>query len=199
MEIFVQVLLGVLFVAVGVVLIFWNKILEWVSDNFLPWFEKNFSYELGYKVRLAFAALEKVATPIHGKIKVYWKNFTDIKEAWQTLSKSLLRLLVQFERNARNEWIKRITYWVTRYIRSKQKTSAFKEDIVGFDSSQIRTPESNKPEVVRVVAEEKIDFSQLPPDVRQEWLKRGNSNISQDLDVTQLRDRELELAMTNSN
>ncbi len=39
------------------------------------------------------------------------------------------------------------------------------------------------------------DVDSLPDDVRQEWLKRGKT--TQDMDVTQVRDRELELAMTN--
>ena len=195
MEIFVQILVAVLFIGAGVALIFWDKILKWADNAFFPWIRENFSSELEYKVRYAFAALDKFATPIHRNMKALTK-LTDIKKAWEMLRKYLLKVLVQFEQNARNEWVKRITYWVIRYLKSKQETPALQVDVVDFDSLH-RTPESNKQEVVRVVAEEIIGVDSLPPDVRQEWLKRGNT--TQDVDVTQVRDRELQLAMTNSN
>lgn len=195
MEIFVQVLLAVLLVGAAVALIFWDKILVWTNKALFPWIRENFSPELEFKVRNAFAPLEKVVTPIYGNIKTV-KKFTEIKKAWEMLREYLLKVLVQFDLNVRNEWVKQITYWVIRYLRSNQEQPLLKKDVVDFP------PESNKPEVVRVVTEEIVGVDLLPPDVRQQWLKRGNT--TQDFDVTQLRDRqidecerELKAAMTN--
>ncbi|NMF66130.1 hypothetical protein DP113_05635 [Brasilonema octagenarum UFV-E1] len=160
--IFAQVLLAVLFVGtVATALIFWNQILDWANKTLFPWIKKNLPW-LANDVINAFVALDKVLTPMRIRIK----------EAWKKLREYLLKILVQFEQNTRNDWVKRITYWA------------------------IRNLESNEPEVARVVEEQIVDFDSLPPDVREEFLRR--SNISQDVNVTQLRDRELELApMTN--
>ncbi len=173
MDVFVQVLLIVLFVGAAVALIFWDQILYWADRALFPWIKENFSSELEYKVRNAFAALDKVVTPIRNNIKALEK-LTEIKEAWKMLRESLLKVLVQFEQKTPIEWVKRITYWAVRNLKSKQ--------------------------VVRTVGEEIVDVNSLPDDVREEWLKRGNT--TQDVDVTQLRDRELdeykrELTMTN--
>jgi hypothetical protein len=173
MDVFVQVLLIVLFVGAAVALIFWDQILYWADRALFPWIKENFSSELEYKARNAFAALDKVVTPIRNNIKALEK-LTEIKEAWKMLRESLLKVLVQFEQKTPIEWVKRITYWAVRNLKSKQ--------------------------VVRTVGEEIVDVNSLPDDVREEWLKRGNT--TQDVDVTQLRDRELdeykrELTMTN--
>ena len=187
--VFAQVLLAVLLIGSAALAIkFWNKILSWADQALFPWIRK-YLPDLEFPVRNAFAALDKVVTPLN--------KLTDIKKAWEILREHLLKVLVQFDLNARDEWVKRITYWVIRSLKSKQAAPVLKEEIVDFDSSKIHTPESNKSEVVRVVAEEIVAVDSLPSDVRQEWLKHDKK--SQNIDVTQLRDRELELAMTNSN
>ncbi|BAZ23041.1 hypothetical protein NIES4073_39290 [Kalymmatonema gypsitolerans NIES-4073] len=170
-EIFVQILLTVLFVGtVAVALIFWNQILNWADQTLFPWIKENFP-GLEQYVRDAFAEVHKVVGPIRKNFKTL-KQFTEIKKAWEILRKYLLKVLVQFERNTQNQWVKRITSWATRKLESKEV-------------------------VVRMVAEEIVeDVDSLPLEVRQEWLKRGKT--TQDMDVTQVRDRELdELAMTN--
>ncbi|GAB1537390.1 hypothetical protein NUACC21_00300 [Scytonema sp. NUACC21] len=159
MEIFVQVLLAVLFVGAAAAITFWNKILNWARKILIPWIEKNLPW-LADNVTDAFLALDDVVTSMRRKIK----------KAWENLREYLLKVLVQYEQNTQNEWVKRITYWAIRNLQ-------------------------NKSEVVRVVAEQKVDVDSLPDDVRKEWLKRGNT--TQDIDVTQLRDRELELAMSH--
>ncbi len=191
MDVFVQVLVTVLFVGAAVALIFWNQILSWAHTTLFPWIRGNLP-GLEKPARYAFAELDKVVIPIRNKIKAF-ENLTDIKKAWEKLRQHLLKVLVQFELNTRNEWVRRITSWVTRYLEFKQMAPGVTE-IVDVDSP-IRTSQSNKPEVVRVVKEEILDVDSLPPDVREKWLKRGNT--TQDVDVTQLRDRELELAMLN--
>jgi hypothetical protein len=175
MDVFLQVLVAVLFVAAAVALIFWNQILFWADRALFPWIKENFSSELEYKVRNAFAALDKFVGSIRYNIKALEK-FTEIKEAWEMLREFLLKVLVQFEQKTANKWVKRITYWAIRNLKSKQ--------------------------VVETVREETVDVDSLPDDVRKEWLNRGNT--TQDLNVTELRDREMhevkrELAMTNNN
>ncbi len=156
--IFVPVLLATLLVGGAVAITFWENILNWVNDTLNPWI-KNYLPWLEPYVRNAFSVIDGVFSPVRSMIK----------QAWNRLRQYLLKVLVQFERNTQNEWVKKITYWA------------------------IRTLQSKEPEAVRVVVEEIVDFSDLPSDVREEWLKRGNT--TQDIDVTQLRDREL--AMTN--
>lgn len=173
---FVQILLTVLFIATVVAaLFFWDKILYWADKTLFPWIEENLP-ELKHYVRDAFAAVHTVVKPIRNLSKALIK-LTEIKEAWKMLREHLLKVLVQFEQRTANKWVKRITSWVTRKLESKEV-------------------------VLRRVSEEEIDFDSLPDDVSKEWLKRGKA--TQDIDVTQLRDRELreaerELTMTNSN
>lgn len=157
MPIFLQVLLGVLLVGATVAVTFWGKILNWASKTLIPWIEKNLPGLAEY-VTDAFLVLDGLATAARRKIK----------NAWEHLREYFLKILVQYEQNTQNEWVKRITHWAIPNLKKKS-------------------------EVVRVVAEQKVDVDSLPDDVRQEWLKRNNT--TQDINVTQLRDRELELEL----
>ncbi|MBG1260611.1 hypothetical protein [Nostoc commune] len=197
METFVQVLLAVLLIGtVAAALLFWEKILLWAHKTLFPWINKNLP-GLKDDVRYAFVRLDNVVTPIRNKIKAL-ENLTDIKKAWEKLREHLLKVLVEFHLNTRSQWVKQTTAWVIRHVEFKQVASGVTEIV---DDSPIRTLQSNKPEVVRLVKEEIVDVDSLPDDVRKEWLKRGNT--TQDMDVTQLRERELDeyerelLAMTN--
>ena len=165
--VFVQILLAVLFVGtVAVALIFWNQILNWADQTLFPWIKKNFP-GLEQYVRDAFAEVHKVVGPIRKNFQTL-KQFTEIKKAWEMLRKYLLKVLVQFELNIQNQWIKRITSWATRKLESKE-------------------------EVVRMVTEEIIEnVDLLPLEVRQEWLKRNKT--TQDTDVTKVRDSEIDEA-----
>ena len=92
------------------------------------------------------------------------KEFTEIKKAWEILREYLLKLLVQFEQKTPYKWIRRITYWVRSNLEATQ--------------------------VSRVVLEDKVDVDSLPDDVLKEWFKQGNT--TQDVNMTQVRDRELD-------
>lgn len=162
MPAFVQVLLTVLLVvSVAAALTFWNQILYWADKVLYPWIRDNLP-ELEFDVRNAFAALDKVITPIRNNIKAL-KKFTEIKEAWKTLREYLLKVLVHFEQKTSTEWVKQITYWIIRNLKSKQ--------------------------VAQVVVEETVNADSLPPDVRQEWVRKGS--IARSVDVTGLRDQEI--------
>jgi hypothetical protein len=160
---FAQILLACTMLGCATAIAFWNQILYSAGTTLFPWIKENLP-ELEFYVRHAFAAVDKIITPIRNNIKAL-QRFTEIKEAWEMLRQYLLKVLVQFERKSSGKWVKRITYWVIRNLKFKQ--------------------------IARVVVEEIVDFDSLPDDVRKEWLKRGN--INHDIDVTQLRDRELDL------
>lgn len=159
---FVQLLLTILLIgSVVVAFTFWNQILDWATRNLFPWLQKNLPRLEPY-VRNAFWEVQKVVKSTRKIIKTL-KEFTEIKKAWEILREYLLKLLVQFEQKTPYKWIRRITYWVRSNIESTQ--------------------------VARVVLEDIVDVESLPDDVSEEWLKRGNTN--QDVNVTQVRDREL--------
>ncbi len=174
---FVQALLTFLIVGtVAVVLTFWNQILNWADQTLFPWIRDNLP-GLEQHVRHAFAEVHKVVGPIRKNFKTL-KQFTEIKEAWEMLRKYLLKVLVQFELNTQNQWVKRITSWATRELESKQVV------------------------VRREVQEIVKDVDSLPDDVRLKWLERGTK--THDMDMTKVRDDELrdgerELTMTNHN
>ncbi len=94
-----------------------------------------------------------------------------VKQAWKKLREYLLKWAVHFERHSSNEWVRR---W-SGYI------------IKRFENGRVAP--------VRVEAEEIVSWDELPPDVRQEWLKKGMPN--QEVNVTELRDQELEMEMTH--
>jgi hypothetical protein len=102
-------------------------------------------------------------------IRNKFKVFHGVKEAWRTFRKYFLEILVQFQQKTPYEWVKQIIYWT----------------ICNLDSK----------EVLKTVQEQTVSSDSLPDSVRQEWLKQ--TKTTQDINVTQLRDRELELAMTH--
>ncbi|MBW4456280.1 MAG: hypothetical protein KME55_28245 [Nostoc indistinguendum CM1-VF10] len=172
---FLQVILAFLIiVTVAVALTFWNQILNWADQTLFPWIRDNLP-GLEQYVRHAFAEVHKVVGPIRRNL-ITLKQFTEIEGAWKMLRHYLLKVLVQFELNTQYQWVKRITFWATRKLESK-------------------------PVVVRKEVEEIVkDVDSLPDDVRQKWLKLGQT--TQDIDMTKVRDDELhegklELTMTN--
>ncbi|MGD9971610.1 MAG: hypothetical protein AB7S77_00960 [Desulfatirhabdiaceae bacterium] len=93
-----------------------------------------------------------------------------IKQAWRELREHLLKLAVQFERESTSEWVRRWSGYIIKKL------------------------ESGKLAPVKFEAEEVVSWDELPPDVRQEWLKKGMPN--QALNVTELRDKQVEMDMT---
>lgn len=93
-----------------------------------------------------------------------------IKNAWKKLREYLLKLAVQFERTSANEWVRRWTGYIIKVL------------------------ENGRTAPVRFEAEEVVAWDELPPDVRQEWLKRGMP--THEIDITALRDQQMEMEMT---
>jgi hypothetical protein len=88
-----------------------------------------------------------------------------VKKAWQTLRNHLLRTVAQFERRTQRQWIRRVTSFVIIRI------------------------EQAKPVVKKIETEEDVDWDELPPEIKQAWMK--NEVRTGELDVTQIRDQEL--------
>lgn len=94
-----------------------------------------------------------------------------VKQAWKRLREYLLKWAVHFERLSSSAWVRRWSgYIIKRFTNGKVAP-------------------------VRVETEEIVSWDELPPDVRKEWLKKGMPN--QEVNVTKLRDQELEMEMTN--
>jgi hypothetical protein len=95
-----------------------------------------------------------------------------VKKAWETLRNYLLKTVAQFERRTHRQWIRRITSFVI--IRLEQA----------------------KPVIKKTETEEEVDWDELPPEIKQAWMK--NEAKIGELDVTQIRDQELAtLSMTS--
>lgn len=95
-----------------------------------------------------------------------------VKSAWNKLRSYLLKMVTQFERKTQSTWIKRVTSWIIAVL------------------------DSPKPTVKKVETVEEVNWDELPPDVKEAWLK--NNQSSRELNVTEARDQELEaLSMTN--
>jgi hypothetical protein len=95
-----------------------------------------------------------------------------VKKAWGNLRNYLLKTVAQFERRTSSQWVRRVTSFV----------------IVKLEQS--------KPVVKKVEIEHEVDWDDLPPEVKQSWMK--NAGQAFELDVTGTRDQQLEeLSMTN--
>ncbi|MBD2515072.1 hypothetical protein H6G93_08625 [Nostoc sp. FACHB-973] len=150
---------GIIIAAIGAIgaaaaLIFWRKILAWAEDSLFPWINKNIP-SIEDQVRLAFAMVDKVATPIR----------LAVKEAWSELRKYLLKQTIELERESSSKWTKRVTSWVVKRL------------------------ESGEVAPVKVVTEEVVSPDELPPEVREAWLRHKQNKA--EFNVTETRDKEV--------
>jgi len=92
-----------------------------------------------------------------------------VKAAWQKLRPHLLKMAVHFEQKNHSTWIRRMTSWVVKVLKA--------------------------PTVTKVETEEEVNWDDLPPEVKEVWLK--NNQKAHDLDITDVRDQQVEaLTMT---
>ena len=91
-----------------------------------------------------------------------------IRKAWKKLRKFLLKQVVKLERKSSNKWIRRVTSWVIKVLESGEKVP------------------------VKVETEEKVNWDELPEDVRKEFLSKGKSES--EIDVTKNRDDEMDMS-----
>lgn len=91
---------------------------------------------------------------------------TVVKQAWKQLREYLLMQVIEFERISSKQWTKRVTSWVRKVIETGQ-AAAIKHEI-----------------------EEVVEYDQLPADVREAYLRRGEMKIQ--VNITELRDKEVQ-------
>lgn len=89
-----------------------------------------------------------------------------IKEAWRRLRDYLLKQVVELQQKSSREWVKKVTSWIL-------------EDFQG-----------GEPQVRLVTTEQSLSRDEIPNDVREAALRRGEKTISKN--VTDMRDKELE-------
>lgn len=149
---------ALLVITAAVALAYWEKICAWFADHANPWLKKNV-HRLQPHILKAFQFLDsEVATPVRRAV---------IK-AWQKVRPYLLKAVVQFEQNARGNWVRRIT----SYLRAKLSEDA---------------------SVTKRVEEVEMDWSELPEEVRERILE---TKKARKIDYVKLRDQELEMEVT---
>ncbi|MGD1703927.1 hypothetical protein [Dapis sp. BLCC M229] len=92
-----------------------------------------------------------------------------IRQAWKKLRKYLLKQVVKFARQSSDKWIVQVTSWVIK------------------NPENLESKESKK--ATKIVTEEEVDWDELPPDVRADFLRRDKSDV--EIDVTEYRDRQI--------
>ncbi len=112
---------GIIIAVIGAIgaaaaLIFWYKILGWAENSLFPWINKNIP-SIEDQVRLAFATLDKVATPVR----------LAVKEAWFKLRKYLLKQTVVLQRKSSSEWVVRVTSWMVKRLESGETVPVKRE------------------------------------------------------------------------
>ena len=90
------------------------------------------------------------------------------RKAWKKLREFLLKQVVKLERKSSNKWIRRVTSWVIKVLESGEKVP------------------------VKVETEGKVNWDELPEDVRKEFLSKGKSES--EIDVTKNRDDEMDMS-----
>ncbi|NET29537.1 hypothetical protein [Okeania sp. SIO1I7] len=88
-----------------------------------------------------------------------------IRKAWKKLREYLLKQVVKLERQSSGKWKMQVTSWVIKNLLEPEKVS-------------------------EVVTEKDVDWEDLPPDVRAEWLKLEKSKA--EIDVTEYRDQQID-------
>ncbi|BAZ24925.1 hypothetical protein NIES4073_58250 [Kalymmatonema gypsitolerans NIES-4073] len=99
--------------------------------------------------------------------KITSKIVDTVKEAWQEVKQILLEMVVKFERVASS------AVW-----KKKSTSTIFKKF------------EANRPVFVKREIEEDLDWDNLPPEVRESWLKGSQHNYN--IDFMETREKELE-------
>jgi hypothetical protein len=95
-----------------------------------------------------------------------------LKKTWQHIRQSLLQVVEEFEQLSNSNWLLRTTSWVRMKLDSLDPT----------------------PVVKRIQTEQVISYEELPPEIREQVLRRGESAFK--VDVTKTRDNEMGLVMS---
>ncbi|GAA0466045.1 hypothetical protein Ade02nite_47120 [Paractinoplanes deccanensis] len=89
------------------------------------------------------------------------------RQAWHELRRTLLKQVAEFVRQFDGRWVVEVTSWIAN------------------------RPDRQRSRVTKVVTQQEVSFEELPPAVRQEYLRNNQKNHA--IDVTDLRDKEFAL------
>ena len=134
-------------------------------DQILGWAEDSLFPWIKNNIPSIESAVRKAFSALDNQA-VYNRNI--IRKAWKKLRKFLLKQVVKLERKSSNKWIRRVTSWVIKVLESGEKVP------------------------VKVETEEKVNWDELPEDVRKEFLSKGKSES--EIDVTKNRDDEMDMS-----
>jgi hypothetical protein len=102
--------------------------------------------------------------------KITYEIVNAVKKAWQEVKQVLLEMIVQFEHvTSSNAWKKKSTSTIFKKV------------------------EANRPIFIKREIEEDLDWDNLPPEIRESWLKGSQHDCK--IDFMKIRENELE-AMT---
>jgi hypothetical protein len=137
-----------------VVLAYWTKILQWAKDNLLPWVKKNLP-TLAKAVEDALVVVDRAVVSVKRRVK----------NAWESLRKTLLRQIARFKQLTDNQWLLEVTSWV-----------------------QVKLNDLG-PVVKEVRSERVLKYDELPDEVREQLLRTGLGNY--EADITKAQDDEV--------
>lgn len=143
-------------------IILWHKILGWAEANVLPWVDEHLP-SLSPLVRKAFSAVDKVVVAIR----------LDVKAAWESLRKVLLKQVATFEQHADNTWQVEVTSWLHTGLENLGPQR---------DVAEIRTVKQ-------------LSFDEVPFDVREQAYRLGQGPYQ--IDIGRERDTELGLEIAS--
>jgi hypothetical protein len=143
-------------------IILWHKILGWAQENALPWVDEHLP-SLAPHARKAFSVVDKAAIAVR----------LEVKAAWESLRKFLLKQVATFEQHANGTWQVEVTSW----LHSGLKNLGPQRDV-----TEIRT--------VR-----QLSFDEVPFEIREQAYRLGQGPYQ--IDITGERDAELALGMAS--
>lgn len=161
MENFLVSAFGIAESAFQAFLAFWRRIVNWANESLLPWVKQNLVPSLNKVITEAFVIIDKLNSPASRLIKI----------AWKTLRKFLAESIITFQKkilpDGKAQWVRR---WSTKIY-------------------NVTNP--SEPKIVVTVTEKRIEFDDLPQDVREAFLRHNNDEIK--LDFLDTRDKEMEM------
>lgn len=134
-----------------------------IWDKIVAWMQNSLFPWIENNLSPKVVELAKQAFAAIDRVAVSIRN--TVKQAWEILRRLLLKVVMQWEKQTSTKWIKRWTGWM----------------IIRLKSGEIAP--------VKRTEEEVLNWSELPPDVRESSLRFDKN--SYELDFTETRDREI--------
>ena len=143
----------------------WENFVIKTLDIFWSWFTETLIASIPdlseATVKLAFTVINSVAVSL----------LAAVKKAWQTLRNYLLELMIYFVKNSSNQWVKRSSSTLVKFL------------------------ELRKPIIVKKEVEEEVNWDELPDDIRTEQIRVGKNKYQ--VNFAEIRDQEMEVLSMN--